>query len=128
MSFDETPEIRKAKETSCKELAAWLKPESYGLDWQECAEMPDEGALHLQQSVYNLYCKDIHQALYVLGFSQPTGFSSAIHFLWSVTASYIKFLAHNADIEGTREKTEFLPDQDEVEQLVANVPSMHGYE
>ncbi len=109
-------------------MIVWLEPEGYGLDWQKTDGAVEKDALFLQETFYDRYREDDSIALYELGFSRPSGtVTPGVRFLWSISAAFVKFLTRTPDIEETREKTEFIAEFDEAEQLISNAPFMNGY-
>ena len=113
-----------------KELIAIIQPQGeYELDWRYGDHEIDRITDDLQSHVYNEYHKDKYIALFNFGATKKTvTFSESMEFLYEVSSAFVKCLTRNPDLELLRENIKGIPEEEDVEALLAVVPFLNGEE
>lgn len=108
-----------------QELIALAQPEgNFELDWQGIEGPVDESQRLFQQEIYKRFQDNVAKTLLFLGFSdQVAPLSESLNYLRVISASFVKELAKNPDLELLREKSVVEIEIDTIEHLLL---SAHG--
>jgi len=113
-----------------RELIVIIEPNGeYTLDWQYVNNAPDELNIKYQQDLYEEYLLDSNKALLTFGVAnKKLVLSETMEYLYKVASPFVKHLSMNPDLETLREKTEAILEEEELIELLEEVPFMNGYE
>jgi len=118
-----------------KELIACFLEEGFKLDFEQTAApaknpLPAyDKAAGLEENVYQQYLDNRYKMLFYFGFvDDAKSMSPSISFLHKLAAKFIERLSKNPDLEYTREQTIITPTDDDILDILHNVPFVVGLE
>jgi len=113
-----------------REIIAIIKPQGlFVLDWEETTEAIDEAQVKAEEKLYKDFTEDTDKALFTLGFSEKSiNASETFKFLRLISATFIKKLSINTEVEALREKTSIGIDEEQVNHLLQVSPYLSGAE
>ena len=112
-----------------RELAIWIHPAGYELDWREIRVAAAPGSLQKQEAYLADNKRNWLQALYRFGFSACSDdMPDSMRFLHSLSSAYATALVREPDIEFLRENAHPVPDMEKLEAVLANAPYLVGAE
>lgn len=113
-----------------KEVIVILKPQGFfTLDWQETMQQSDEDQNEFQEKLYQHFLENNDEALFTLGFSENSVFmSESVRYLRLITATFVKKLSMNTELEILREKTNIIIEEGEINHLLEASPYINGSE
>jgi non-specific serine/threonine protein kinase len=124
-----TTDKNSTKNNIQQELIAIIQPDEFELDWQQSDENLSKEQIFFQKKLYTKYREGIAEFLFFLGFTgELSPVSQSIHFLYTITTSFVKNLARTPDIEILREKIIVKPETEEIDSIIHNAPYMNGIE
>jgi len=106
-----------------KRLIVIFEAQGFNLDFEGRGEALDQEA-----RLYKSFLKNTYQTLFFFGFKPIDNLTDGLRFLYAISEKIISKISLQNDIEFTRENTEFIFSNEEIEALLLTTPFATGTE